>query len=645
MPIAPTYPGVYIQEVPSGVRTIIGVSTSVAAFVGYFSRGPMNEAVQIFGLADFNRRFGGLRADSEAAYAIQQFFLNGGTQAWLVRTASSTSPPRAATVDVSSGAGALAACLRLEAASPGAWGDNLRVDIDYGTVTPADSFNLTVTELQLSGGRMEPVNTETFRNLTTIEGEVNFIVDVLEHRSRLIRAELLVDLRPAQTGTVSQLLDETTWPGLGLDPTETMEVQLHANSPFGPATTAALGALPASVTPRWLASRVQTLFREIDAALSSVTVEVIGEIATGAYLRINVALDEPGAYITCNGALAIRLGFDDASRANVQQYASVTSGLVQAQLAASTGEDGGLPESPDLVGDPDTKTGMHALEDTDIFNILCIPDTSRLDDAAANAVAEAAERFCLEQRAFYILDVPQVDSQRDRVEEMRDWLGDNSTLRHTNAAVYFPRPHIADPLNGFRPRSVAPSGIIAGLYARTDSDRGVWKAPAGIDATLRGVHELGYVLTDRENGVLNPLGINCLRNFEVHGNVCWGARTLEGADARTSEWKYVPVRRLALFLEESLYRGTQWVVFEPNDEPLWSQIRLNVGAFMHRLFRQGAFQGTTPREAYLVKCDHETTIQDDINQGIVNIVVGFAPLKPAEFVIIKIQQMAGQIET
>ena len=127
--------------------------------------------------------------------------------------------------------------------------------------------------------------------------------------------------------------------------------------------------------------------------------------------------------------------------------------------------------------------------------------------------------------------------------------------------------------------------------------------------------------------------------------MCWGARTLNGADVEASEWKYIPVRRFALFLEESLYRGTKWVVFEPNDEPLWSQIRLNVGAFMQSLFRQGAFQGLTPKDAYFVKCDGETTTQNDINNGIVNIVVGFAPLKPAEFVIIQIQQIAGQIQT
>ena len=180
--------------------------------------------------------------------------------------------------------------------------------------------------------------------------------------------------------------------------------------------------------------------------------------------------------------------------------------------------------------------------------------------------------------------------------------------------------------------------------ARTDTTRGVWKAPAGLDASINGIQGINVPLNDAENGMLNPLGINCLRVFPVNGRVIWGARTLRGADQLADEWKYIPVRRTALFIEESLYRGTQWVVFEPNDEPLWAQIRLNIGAFMHNLFRQGAFQGTTPRDAYFVKCDKETTMQNDINLGIVNIVVGFAPLKPAEFVIIKLQQMAGQIE-
>jgi Bacteriophage tail sheath protein len=203
---------------------------------------------------------------------------------------------------------------------------------------------------------------------------------------------------------------------------------------------------------------------------------------------------------------------------------------------------------------------------------------------------------------------------------------------------------MADPLRENRLENFAPSGAIAGVFARTDAARGVWKAPAGIEATIAGAVDLSVKLTDGENGQLNPLGVNCLRAFPIIGRVVWGARTWRGADQLASEWKYVPVRRLALFLEESSFRGTQWVTFESNDEPLWAQIRLNLGAFMQNLFRQGAFAGRTPREAYFVKCDAETTTQNDINLGIVNILVGYAPLKPAEFVVIKIQQMAGQVQ-
>jgi len=212
-----------------------------------------------------------------------------------------------------------------------------------------------------------------------------------------------------------------------------------------------------------------------------------------------------------------------------------------------------------------------------------------------------------------------------------------------NAAFYYPWLLAPDPKQEGRPRAFPPGGAVAGIYARTDATRGVWKAPAGTDASLSGVIGVTLPMTDGENGVLNPLGVNCIRRFPVYGTVVWGARTLRGNDEIGSEWKYVPVRRTALFIEESLYRGLKWVVFEPNDEPLWAQIRLNVGSFMNDLFRQGAFQGQTPKDAYFVKCDKDTTTQSDINRGIVNIIVGFAPLKPAEFVVLSIQQMAGQL--
>ena len=236
--------------------------------------------------------------------------------------------------------------------------------------------------------------------------------------------------------------------------------------------------------------------------------------------------------------------------------------------------------------------GIFALRQADLFNLLCIPRAALLPDAELVQVASQATAFCERSRAFFLLDIPPAINT---LAEMKDWMDTHGSLRSRNSAVYFPRLQVADPLNGFRLRSVGPSGTLAGVYARTDSERGVWKAPAGIEAVLRGLSGMDMKLTDVENGVLNPLGINCLRVFPIYGSVAWGARTLDGADQAGSEWKYVPIRRLALMLEESLFRGTKWVVFEPNDEPLWARIRLNVGAFMTGLFRQGAFQGANPR--------------------------------------------------
>jgi uncharacterized protein len=312
-------------------------------------------------------------------------------------------------------------------------------------------------------------------------------------------------------------------------------------------------------------------------------------------------------------------------------------------INATGGDDGDAITANQLngTGTEANKTGIYALDRADLFNLLCLPPLERGGDMPA-AVYQDALAFCVRRRAMLIVDPPVAwNGPADAIEGLGD-LGLTGTGAR-NAALYFPRLLQADLEREGQTDAFVPSGAIAGVIARTDATRGVWKAPAGLDAAINGIQGLTVNLTDSENGRLNPLGVNCLRSFPVTGRVVWGARTLRGADQLADEYKYVPVRRLALYIEESLYRGTQWVVFEPNDEPLWSQIRLNLGAFMQNLFRQGAFQGRTAREAYLVKCDSETTTQNDINLGIVNILVGFAPLKPAEFVVIRIQQLAGQV--
>lgn len=650
MPVQPTFPGVYIEEVPSGVRTIVGVATSTTAFIDSFRRGPVaptgpdagkvSNAVQIFSFADFEREFGGLDTTSEASYAIQQFFLNGGSQAYVVRVAGAGAQAAAITIRDGTGGGAANAFTatagrrirNISVADPGAWGNSIRLDVDYDTTAPSTLFNLTVSEVSADGRQI--LRTETHRNLSMTSA-----ARIVNEASKLVQLSSLGATLPAQAGTVSGAINLG-----GIAAPLDFNLQLDG----GPNVAVTLSGVPASLADA--RAQLQAAIRAApggDPRLTGATVQLINNrfrVLTARTGATPATAFNPATIIAfTNGAgtVADNLGLTAAGgvSANVQQYS--LNGAGGAQTGAQPGLDA-APAPNDIIGVRANKTGLFALEDVDLFNILCIPAAAVLSDTEMRAVYSAAEAYCLERRAFLIIDIaPGVDTR----QKASDWLDDNSNLRSRNAAVYFPRTRIADPLDNFRLRNIAPGGTMAGLYARTDGERGVWKAPAGVDATLRNVQELAYVLTDPENGSLNPLGVNCLRNFPVYGNVAWGARTLDGADVLASEWKYVPVRRFALFLEESLYRGTKWAVFEPNDEPLWAQIRLNIGAFMQSLFRQGAFQGTTPREAYFVKCDKETTTQDDINRGIVNILVGFAPLKPAEFVIIKISQLAGQIQT
>lgn len=289
----------------------------------------------------------------------------------------------------------------------------------------------------------------------------------------------------------------------------------------------------------------------------------------------------------------------------------------------------------DLIGDPDATTGLHALTEDDAFNLLCLPDASNSDNPSG--IYEAAIKLCQERRAFLLVDPPASVNTAAAASAWIAALG----LTEPDGAAFFPRLSMTDDLNGGAARTFAPSGVVAGLYARNDALHGVWKSPAGAGMTLTGVLGLACPLTDAENDQLNALGLNCFRIFPQHGAVLWGARTLAGADTTGSQYKYVPVRRTALFIESSILTGIMWVVFEPNGEPLWAQLRLSVGSFMQQLFRQGAFQGNTPSQAYFVKCDREIMTQTDVDSGVVTILVGFAPLRPAEFVILRLSQRVG----
>ncbi|GAB6192451.1 phage tail sheath family protein [Desulfocastanea catecholica] len=325
------------------------------------------------------------------------------------------------------------------------------------------------------------------------------------------------------------------------------------------------------------------------------------------------------------------------SSPNARYYSLGATGVGPYQTAGTPANDGIAP------GASDYEMAYTVIDrEVDLFNLLVLPKDADHSEATTRKLWGPASAFCQKRRSFLLMDPPSDWSDSQKAVDAS--VGVN-TLRvglvKDHSAVFYPCLKIDE--NG-KEIYVGPSGAVAGLMARIDSTRGVWKAPAGTEADLRGVIGVEKRFSDGENGVMNPKAINTIRVFP-NGIVNWGARTMDGDDSFASEYKYIPIRRLALFLEESLYRGLRWVVFEPNDEPLWAQIRLNVGAFMHNLFRQGAFQGASPREAYFVKCDASTTTQNDRNLGIVNIVVGFAPLKPAEFVVLYLQQIAGQIQS
>ncbi len=633
-------PGVYIEEIPSGRRVIRSVATSIGAFVDFFREGPMNEPVQVFGVGDFGRVFGGQDTRSEASFAIPQFFLNGGPQAWVIRVASGAFASSAITISDEVPADMMV----VTAANPGVWGDTLRIEIDHAVADSAADrrFNMRVVRHASTDGNSPVLLTETFLNLSMDPANARFVETIVNDGSQRVRVAAdpaaTAAMRPAANGTVSGDLAgllQANFNTLGGGQTLLLAV--------GPAAATATLTWDSSVagsedvqTLSQLRGRLEAAIRAADAgnptfAAARVTLENSRlRILTG---RGGAAYD-PAEQITITGGTAAALDFAAGNQVvSAQQY------------ELTGGNDGTAPDAAALIGSNalEPPTGMFALDNVDLFNILCLPRAAELPAPNRNAVYSNAISYCEDRRAMVIVDLPP---GTDTLTDMTDLMSEleQAGFRSKNAAIYYPRVRLPDPTDDFRLRTIGSSGTVAGIYARTDTARGVWKAPAGIETGLEGISALEAQVNDGQNGVLNPLGINALRTFPVYGTIVWGSRTLAGADALASEWAYIPVRRLALMLEESLFRGTQWVVFEPNDEPTWANIRLNIGSFMNGLFKQGAFQGASPKDAYYVKCDNETTTQNDIDAGVVNIEVGFAPLKPAEFVVIRFRQIVGQVE-
>ncbi len=390
-----------------------------------------------------------------------------------------------------------------------------------------------------------------------------------------------------------------------------------------------------TVQPPPNSSRFNILVQQVNTSGQLQTLE--------SFVNLSVTPSDPQYVVTVIDNNSNYISFIDPGTGVPVAPASAPSATPPlAPIALTGGADGAVlvpatDQNFELALTSNPTGGVFLLDRVDIFNLLCVPGET---DAPT---ISTLQEYCNKKRAFYIVDAPQLSTTAGLINTgpVGSTPGSITTgTPATNSAYYFPWILAPDPLARNRPTLFPPCGFVAGIYAATDASRGVWKAPAGIDAGLSGDSGLQYNLTDLENGSLNIQAVNCLRHFKVYGDVVWGARTLAGNDQTGSEWKYIPIRRLALFLESSLYDGTQWVVFEPNDETLWGQVRLNVGTFMQGLFLQGAFAGTTPQKAYFVKCDAENNPPASVALGIVNILVGFAPLYPAEFVVIQIQQIA-----
>jgi hypothetical protein len=712
MSTAYTYPGVYIQELPSPVHPITGVATSIAAFVGYTARGIDNRAQACYSFSDFQRLYGGLASNSEVSYAVQQFFQNGGAQCYVVRTpmhypaaTATTAPvqdaqaffgtPFTASVAATTTTPPVAptAALAFSALSSGVWANGqllLDVDVQGLDLTTATgdplAFNLTVTNLvdgskeyfpgislnsaqqnfvgsvvndPDNGSQLVSVNTNnlpsspTALTVTGILGQplsytLSSGVNYLESVNTVLAGSATGTTASAACGLTLNLPTSVYSAGTPAGTTPTITI-LAANAPI-PQTVAGLAAQLQQALNTWLSINVQGASVVCSAAPNGTNTQGV---------RVNFLLpNDPDAIVsfgapTSGNDVAAALGIGSTATptsANVAHYAlgTTTSDPALSYGSWSATAPSGLPQSPDLIGDPLSFSGIYALLKVPIFNLLSIPEAARAQAGNPNAldtginpveIYSAAITLCDQQRALLLIDPPP---NVNTVSGAVDWKSNTIGVVDPNGAAFWPRLRLADALNKGNLRTFAPSGLVAGVYAKSDAQNGVWTAPAGISAALNGVQNMTYQMSDQENGALNPLGLNCFRTFPIYGPVLWGARTLVGADAMANQWKYVPVRRMALFLESSLYQGTQWVVFQPNDERLWAAIRLNVSSFLQTYFLKGAFQGTTSDDAYFVKCDSETTTQTDIDNGIVNILVGFAPLMPAEFVVIQIEQLTGQ---
>lgn len=677
------HPGIYTQLVPSGVRSISGAATSVALFVGPTASGIDGRLTRVQSFGEFERLFGGLSQTSNLSYGVLHFFANGGGEAIIKRVKPSGALPAKTALQRD---GSANTSISIEALSSGDASNDIYVEIDsfdigafpFSTTSAQQKlFNLSVIDAR-SG------TVERFSGLSVASNSARFALDVVNDEatgSRLVKLDMpptaINAERPVTTGTVYELV------GMPMAGNFAGSVKVTVNIAVRDAAGTVQAGLAVSIpdveifaantpkptNPRAIAFALQSavnLAIRSNAALAARMkgVELTTAICEGGkylWLRTSqpgspardnrlldavVTLAAPGGGTSflaecINGAAKVT----NPSRYRLGGAYLPAAGSQVVAASVVTGLDGDPSGQP---SDTDFKNAVLALETPDpFFNLLCLPDLVRasptnpkmLHHSNALSVYSEAARICALKFAFLLLDPPPdvIDVGSAEAFKVSRLSLEPASARSTG--FYFPNIRVDDPLTPGTIAERPPSGAMAGIFARTDAQYGVWQAPAGTEAVVSGAYGPAVELSDSEHGTLNVVGVNVIRKFPLYGVVSYGSRTYDGANAVGSEWKYVPVIRTANYILRSLSEGLRWAVHKPNGEVLWSQLRLNTTTFMHGLFRLGAFKGVSAREAYFVQCDASTTSPDDINQGIVNIVVGFAPLKPAEFVVISLRQI------
>lgn len=575
-------PGVYVEEYDSGAVPMQGVSTSTAGFIGLAQRGPVVGKPQLVtSFADYKRAFGGYLSEAKFGearflpYAVEQFFINGGSRAYIMRVAAEGAAAAKATAGV----------LQIEAANPGEWGNKIRVTVEASSKAKTQVIAVNGADLKLK-------NAEGFNQGDVVE---------------------LFDGKAKAYATIVSSLDNI----VTLDAPCTLNV---ADEKIG--------------TPKYIKTCELTLTVKLDDVVETyANVSLCPEAGNFVSARARKSDLVTVAVTEAKAPAAPKEGKDEKApapaKAGVTPIELVGGAAV---IALAGGSDGKVANvSPNVyMGEdngPGKRSGLAAfLENVDV-SIMAIPGVTAPEVQAALIAHCENCKSC-----FAILDVPIDRKKTNDVVEFRDMYDT------TYAAMYHPWLEMFDPL-AKRSAYFPPSGAMAGVYARTDNERGVHKAPA--NEIVRGCTGLSCNYNEGEQDILNPKGVNLIRAFTGRGIRVWGARTMSS----NGLWKYVNVRRLYIYIEESIKANTNWVVFEPNSEVLWGRVTRTIEMFLATCWRSGALAGSTPSEAYFVECGPTTMTQDDIDNGRLICNIGIAAVKPAEFVIFRITQHTASSES